>query len=100
MCAKCDKVKNQESVQTKICQSFIGMGKSQRYQAAVDGQKAALPIGTKLRRARHYGVRSRHTGFDRTRQTLGDSLAVVVVCAACLCAIRISMSPGGDIFFL
>ena len=55
----------------------IGMGKSQRYQAAVDGQKSRLFHWHRLRRNRHYGVRSRHTNCDWTRKTLGDGLAVL-----------------------
>lgn len=95
MCAKCDKVNKQES---EDLSQFHWNGKIPAVPSRRRRTESRLAHWHKLRRARHYGVRSRHTGYDRTRQTLGDSLAVMA-CAACLSVARISMSPGGDIFF-
>ena len=59
---------------------FIGMGESQRYQAAVDGQKSrceSLEKSEKIHGNRATGVgRQRMTA---TRETLGDGLAVVLL---------------------
>ena len=44
--------------------SLIGMGKSQRYQAAVDGHKAASDHWRKPRRSMQQGVRSRNTDLS------------------------------------
>ena len=52
------------------------MGKSQRYQAAVDGHRLAGNHWSNLRRFPAYSVRSRNTDFDAARKTLGDGLAV------------------------
>ena len=56
---------------------LIGMGKSQRYQAAVDGQKAAKCHWRNLRRRMHGGVRSRNTHLDPIRWALGDGRLVL-----------------------
>ena len=48
-------------IKTNIAAGLFGMGKSQRYQAAVDGLDSRFCHWHKLRRQRQPGVRSRNT---------------------------------------